>query len=244
MPTGARLYEVLLRGPFPTANDVSPRDSAIMKNALLTALITTMLAASSGCCGALRCVFCCHDGGPYAYGGGCGSCDSGCYDDCGGCGSCESCVGGGGIIDWLFACHHGDCGPAYWGEFCDKPDLYDPCDGCGNWTGHGCGGGGCGDCGGCGSNYYPYNSGYGGGDSDGYSQGFDGEFDGAVSDVQVHEGPAAEGTPTPAVPRTVEPIPVPNNRSGHYRSRSSNRRVAYDAPQCAPRSQGRSELRR
>lgn len=204
-----------------------------MKNALLATLMLTMLAASSGCCGALAGAFCCHDS--YAYGGGCGSCDSGCGD----CGSCNAYVGGG-IIDWLFACHHGDCGPTYWGELSDKPDLCDPCDGCGNWTGQDCYGGGCGDsC--CGSNYYPYSSGYGGG----YPHAFEGEYDGAISDMHVQEGPATTGAPTPAAPRTVEPIPVPNDRSGQYQSRSGNRRVSYDMPQRPSRAKGRgSELRR
>lgn len=212
-----------------------------MKNALLAALVSTMLAAGSGCCG-LNNAFCCHDS--YGYGGGygdCGSCDSGCGTDCGGCGSCDPCVGGGGIIDWLFSCHHGDCGPAYWGEFSDKPDLCDPCDGCGNWTGQDCYGGGCGGCGDscCGSNYYPYNTGYGAG----YSQGFEGEFDGAVSDMHVEERPSTKRAPTPATPPAAEPIPVPKNRSSMYRS--NNRRVSYDTPQRSARSRAnRNDLRR
>jgi len=207
-----------------------------MKNALLATLMT-MLAASSGCCGALAGAFCCHDS--YAYGGGCGDCGS-CDSGCGDCGSCGT-YAGGGIIDWLFACNHGDCGPTYWGEFSDKPDLCDPCDGCGNWTGQDCYGGGCGDgCGGCGSNYYPYNSGYGGS----YSQGFEGEYDGAVSDVQVREGPSTKSAPTPAAPRAVEPIPTPGNRSSQYQPRSGNRRVSYDTPQHHSRPRSRNDLRR
>ncbi|MBX3414070.1 MAG: hypothetical protein KF708_15390 [Pirellulales bacterium] len=201
-----------------------------MKNALLVSVISAILAASSGCCG-LGHGYCCQDTGPY---GGCY--ENGCYDSCGGCGGCGTSIGHGGIIDWLFSCgQHGDCGPTYWGELSDKPDLCDPCDRCGNWTGQTCygecGGGDC--CGGCGSNYYPYSGGSGGG-----------YFEGGYSDMQFHDGPAVKGSPTPAKPPVAEPIPVPGNRSSSYHSRSGYRRVSYDQPQHAPRAKSRSELRR
>lgn len=219
------------------ANDDTPRDSAIMKSALLATVISTILAASSGCCG-LGHGMCCHDSGPY---GDCGSC---CESDCGGCGSCSVCLDGG-IIDWLFSsCHHGDCGPTYWGEFSDKPDLCDPCNRCGDWTGQTCCDEGCGGdcCGGCGSNYYPYNGGYGGGYMSG---GYEGEYDGGMSDMHVHEGPAVKGSPTPAKPPAAEPIPAPS-RSSQYHPRSGGyRRVSYDSPHRAPRAtKSRNELRR
>jgi len=144
-----------------------------------------------------------------------------------------------GLIECLFGglfhhgCH-GGCGPAYWGEFSDRPDLYDPCDGCGNWIGHGSGG--CGDCGGCGASY------------GGYSHGFGGEYDGAISDYQVHEGPAVHGKPTPATPPAAEPLPAPSNKSGQYVPRSSTRRASYDAAERANRRptspKVRTDLRR